>query len=119
MAELKLTRRFADGRMRKELRSCEDPWQRRRLDAVRLMKCGYGTIEAAAIIDCSRTTVRTAVLTFNERGFEGLVDGRSCNGRKRLLTTEQDAALLIALQVRVSPIVNAKISTREHSDRSW
>lgn len=98
MAELALTRRFADGRMRKELRACRDTHRRRRLDILRLVKQGYGPTEIGRILDCSRTTVRTVVLAFNERGWDGLLDERARNGRAPKLTAEQTAALLKALE---------------------
>lgn len=97
---LKVTRRFAQGRMRKELRACRDVLHRRRLDAVRLVSDGHGVPEVGRLLACSRTTVRQAVLAFNAHGFPGLVDARAENGRERYLSAEQDAQILKALEGR-------------------
>ena len=99
MPKVTLARRFADGRMKKELRACGSEVARRRLECIRLTKLDYARFMIAEVVGLSDTTVRDTVRRFNERGFPGIVDdGRSQNGRAPAIAFEQEAALLDALK---------------------
>jgi len=84
--------------MRKEIQRARSPWRRRRLEAVRFTKLGYGPSEVAKLAGCARSTVRSAILAFNAGGYDALDDGRARNGRGRRMTPEDDAAFVAAVQ---------------------
>ena len=96
-----LTRRFADSRMAKELRSCRSEVVRRRLECIRLTHLGYERQVIAEVVGVAEDTVRRTVSKFNEVGFAGIVDDqRKNNGRAPAITEEQEAALRKALAGR-------------------
>jgi len=101
MAAVTVVRRIDDGRLRRELRYCENKVVRRRLEVLRLTKLGYMRQTVAEAVDVSGETVRNVIRAFNEHGFAGILeDKRRYNRSEPAITPEQEEQLRVALAGR-------------------
>jgi transposase len=79
-------------------RAARDPVERGRWQMIRLLVAGRSLAETAEVTGYSTRWVRKVVRRYNERGPEGLADGRHANrGAAPLLDAEGQAALKAAL----------------------
>ncbi len=79
-------------------RAARDPVERGRWQMIRLLVSGRSLAEVAEVMGYSTRWVREVVRRYNERGPEGLADGRHANpGAAPLLDAEGRAALEAAL----------------------
>ena len=101
MPAVALVRRFAGGRLRKELRGCQSEVVRRQLEILRLTKLGYMRHNVAEIVEVSEETIRNVIRGFNELGFAGVVeDKRRFNRSQPAITPDQERQLREALAGR-------------------
>jgi transposase len=80
-------------------RAARDPVERDRWQMIRLLVAGRSLAETAEVTGYSTRWVREVVRRYNERGPDGLVDGRHANpGAAPLLDAAGRAALEVALE---------------------
>ena len=78
--------------LRRRLRRTRGPWERLRLEAVRLSHRGWTVPEIARHLEVHQATVREALSRFARGGFDALPDGQR-SGRPPTLTADVLAAV--------------------------
>jgi transposase len=78
--------------LRRRLRRTLGPWERLRLECVRLSHRGWTVPEVAAHLEVHQATVREALRRFADGGFDALPDGHR-SGRPPTLTADVLAAV--------------------------
>ena len=81
-----------EGEVRRRLRQTLGPWERLRLEAVRLSHRGWTVPEIARHLEVHQATVREALRRFTDGGFDALPDGHR-SGRPPTLTAGVLAAV--------------------------
>lgn len=101
MKPLKVAGHLAPEGLYRRYRDCRDSRAKTRWHALWLMARPAGPLtaeKAAEAVGISAVWVRQLVHRYNDRGPDGLQDGRKSNGAKPKLTAEQQAELFAALQ---------------------
>jgi transposase len=101
MAVLKVAGHLAPDEVYRRYRACPDGRVKTRWQAIWLMVRPAGPLgaeKAAEAVGLSDVWVRQLVHRYNDRGPDGLGDGRKANGAKPLLSEGQQAELFAALQ---------------------
>jgi transposase len=104
--------------LRRFARRCGDPDQVRRLLAMALILDGRSRSDAAKVAGVTLQIVRDWVLRFNERGPEGLIDGKA-PGPKSLLNDVQRAALAKAIERGPTPYLDGVVRWRLCDLAQW
>lgn len=79
-------------------RKCQDPDEKLKWQAVMLKMDGWRTADIAEVCKHREDWVRCTIRAYNKHGPSGLIDHRSRNGKKRLLSGEEQERLRQALQ---------------------
>ena len=98
--KLELKNHLSTEELKTRYRSCKDPKEARRWQALWLVSQGYSSDEAANIVGLGASWIRKIIHRYNQEGSEGVVDGHCINpgGPKPRLNTRQRQELFEALK---------------------
>jgi len=116
--------------VQKQYRACRDARVKSRWRAIWLRMRGKTTTEVSEMIDCKPDWIRRLVRRWNKDGTAGLNEGRKKNGRRPLLSTEQQADLHEALmhpapdgglwnQRKVADWISERVGYKVPHKRGW
>jgi transposase len=97
---LELKGHLSTEELKSQYRSCKDPKEARRWQALWLISRGYSSEETAQIVGFNPSWVRKVINRYNTDGLQGVLDGHRINpgGTKPRLNVEQRQELFEALK---------------------
>jgi transposase len=98
--KLELVNHLSTEELKTRYRSCKDPKEARRWQALWLLSQGYSSEQAANIVGLQASWVRKIINRYNQDGPQGVVDGHNVNpgGPKPRLSAGQRQELFEALK---------------------